>query len=66
MKNALPKNLIEGSFVLLNAEGISTLSKSAAAEDNSSEADATCLDMEQKWNDTVAEMEQKIENETKQ
>jgi len=61
-KLPLPKNLIEGSFVLLNAEGISTLSKSAAAEDNSSEADATCLDMEQKWNDTVAEMEQKIEN----
>ena len=58
-KLPLPKNLIEGSFVLLNAEGLSSLSKSAEV---SSEADATCLDMEQKWNDTVAEMEQKIEN----
>jgi hypothetical protein len=65
-KLPLPKNLIDGSFVLLNADGISALRKSAAAaaaEDNPEADDnAVCLDMEQKWNDTVAEMEQKIEN----
>ena len=69
-KLPLPKNLIEGSFLLLNAEGMSRLkaagekkkeSSSLAAPDTASSGD-TCLDLEKEWNSTVAEMELKIEN----
>ena len=57
----LPKNLIDGSFVLLNADGLLKLKSDSKIKTETPESE-TCLDMEQKWNSTVAEMELKIEN----
>ena len=58
----LPTNLIDGSFVLLNAEGLLKLKTDLKNKKEVSQSEATCLDMEKQWNSTVAEMELKIEN----